>query len=1614
MNALRPSCRLRRAARAAAFVLAAGLAAPASAGTEAFRRDVAELTAAPHRLAGTPEGRAAADYLAGRLRAIGVDEVLVQEFPVAQLAVRRCAAVTADGRTLALVPMRPDGVIPPVTPAAGITGELLNLGRGTMEDFSRADPQGRIVVLDYNCEERWLEAFRLGARAVIFVRRGVSESRHFHYARVNANLPRFYYEGAPEDLPDGLAVTLHSEITWQPEVGRNVLGLLRGTAPVFDLKKEELLVVAAPFDTYGEAPQRTPGAQPAANCAALLRLAEHLQRFRPKRHVLVAFLDGQARNHAGAAALYQALQTHDRKNTIESRLESQAEETRFLADMERLAAGADPLAERTTDVGRELVNRIRDRSADQAYEVRAQLMDLREARAQEPRDSPRQEELLRRQAGLEPEKDRWNELRRQLRKGRLAPGLQPLFQDVLRGVREDIAGRQTELKRERAMLESSAHVKRSLGDCWIALHATLMLGNGTARWGVVIGGDSEIRSEQDQPGLYGRVQRSFLLAQRSLARSGRTLPLFETASVDGSLRQTRLLWAAPMLVHSGEIAGRYGIYNLVLGTMMESQPREGTPDDTPDRLDLDAIEQSLDEIALVLAAVGNQDARLGEVEAVADQKGLSLRRAIPVDVDYLAPVFQRGRATGALVMGRQRGSSIPNKPVPGAIVQVSIVDPWNKCFWRHNKAYAFDPFHVVRTDQNGAYAVPALPQSRPERVEPPGFAAAFDARGEVTMTSDLASRKTVRQRLNALRCRPALLVLPPGYWPSAPDFLTAQANALISNPTSERSYAETCDGVACCYSEEKLAGIKAFGLNSIVALANDRPTATGRADPYGVGCPVDSDWLARTNAAQAAGDLWRLNESRLALLRAKDILNSSLEEMHGRMRDLLDEARQRAAPIEREALAAAAFLCGKPVYEMVRAGMGDLIKAVLVLLALCIPFAFALERLLIGATMIYRQVAWFAGFFIATFILLYLSHPAFAIAQTPVIIFLGFAVVVLSGLVIFIIMQKFQVELKAMQGMTSTVHAADISRFSTVMAAMSMGISTMRRRPLRTALTAITIVLLTFTILGFASFDTQKGIIRIFAAPSPAYTGVLLHNPNWGSFNGEFVDIVRGRWARDAQVCVRYWICPEFPDDPDFVVAHADGSLPVTLKGILGIPPEELGERRDLLDLLRLEDPGQLRDMVLMTEAVAALLEVRPGDRVLLRGRPLTVGPLLDAATLSAARDMEGSSILPVDFATMKAAQAGTAPLPENLLDEQAKWTSLPVDSIVITSGENARLLGGKPHLVSVYTEDSQAASGIAEDLARMLDKYPVSATRQDGVYRHLQGTVVAASGFGDLFFPILLGGLVIFGTMLGSVTDREKEIYTFSALGLAPPHVASLFFSEALVYSVLGGLGGYLIAQGSLKVLSVLAGFGWVQVPEMNYSSTNAIVTILIVMATVLVSAIYPAVKASRSANPGLMRLWRLPPPDGDTIRIVFPFTVSAYDLTGVVSFLQEHFDQFSDVGLGCFMARRSRLEIYPDGTLGLSALLALAPFDLGVTQDFELRSGPSEIKGIDEVHIRLVRKSGEPRDWTRLNKVLLDDLRTQFLLWRSLPAETMEVYRQRTLTIMQTRGPARPGGGG
>jgi len=170
--------------------------------------------------------------------------------------------------------------------------------------------------------------------------------------------------------------------------------------------------------------------------------------------------------------------------------------------------------------------------------------------------------------------------------------------------------------------------------------------------------------------------------------------------------------------------------------------------------------------------------------------------------------------------------------------------------------------------------------------------------------------------------------------------------------------------------------------------------------------------------------------------------------------------------------------------------------------------------------------------------------------------------------------------------------------------------------------------------------------------------------------------------------------------------------------------------------------------------------------------------------------------------------------------------------------------------------------------------------------------------------------------------------------------------------------------------------------------------------MSTVVLSTIYPAVKASRSANPGIQRTWKIAEPKGNLHDLLFPFTVSEYDFTGVVSFLEEHFNNLRDASVGGFATEDCQVVRQAgNNMLGLQAHVALAPFDLGIEQDISILSRPSDVEGIDEVRVGMRRTSGAYGDWRRANRVFINELRKQFLLWRALDPSIIEQYRERTL---------------
>jgi hypothetical protein len=1482
-------------------------------------------------------------------------------------------------------------------------------------------------------------------------------------------------------MTSGRKVTLFAAARWERLEARNVIGVIRADAEAAKAagqpKIREAIVLAAGLDSFSEVPELSPGARDAANVAILLQLAQELSQHKPTRDIVLTFLDGQRQSNIGARAFYGALYRRYKtkevaKLTLDERLAAFQEERADMEGISRMLAmpgfpGPETKSETYYgDARRMLVGEVRrlgNRMLTDLRLIRLQERELRSTMEQLTKEGKptaaveAQLEALR-STGANPlgsidklgtEDWAWNSLLRMTNNGQnisrrdvvdkaavklitdpceakqklkrdyFLQTLNDAFKSATDSAQEICKGRVEELDVQIKQTEQSRKLLAALGanKNKLILHLSVNLGDAGRRWSFVHGDYSTRLINNDNEGLYGGVFKVLKQVQEELK-----LPLFEGRAIE--LTYNSRQFVPTRFADSTGPARWFGRYNMSVMTMMDGLRKQGLPADSAGQLNTDNM-----------LAQGGEFVRF--MDKLCSAKGLPEDHPTGISSLYFhEPEYSQGAPNGYKVYQADSGDAMRAASVPNAVIAIQDPSISNSSSGANNtsasqqylkygsegQAAGFIPPVMVMSQSNGIFEYgPVVTATKTEQP----FIADFDSEDRLEDGKTISvSRGIIRSvsvpRVVAGNLFPivrihGLTLVGYGY-DRGPVTTTAMYAISTSRFRVDRYFQCEAGNVLALFAEYTAQGAKLFNKDGMVLL-NNEPT---RLNYQGKGYPLDDEFAHPPVASTTAKDLRTLNEYRLGLLRANQIGQESLEKLNGVAADILADAGTKKVDTTSHYYgmleASAAF--SRRVYAPLIDVMNDLVTAVVLLLLLAIPFAFALERLFIGTPHIYRQIGWFTVMFLATFAILYMVNPAFKLASTPIIIFLAFTIILLSTLVIFIMFRKLEAEMQKLKGLSASAHSADVSRVSTMMAAVQMGISTMRRRPIRTLLTAATVTLLTFTILTFASFGSSWGNRKTYKGTMAPPPRVLVRYPFWTPIQKGIQKTLEGYLSGKAEVVPMYWVAPLSSDvresitngeSLDQLITTTDAEKIARVSAVLSFYPEDIkyqdviGEKGFVkgarLDLLA-------GNGIFLTATIAEQLGLKADDigktHVLFKGREMLFGGFI-ADDLSSLKMLDGSSVLPVDYAASTSGEDiavfQTAETQSTMESDTMQFISFSLDSIVVTGGDLARELGGEIRAINIYPKGNADLDKIAEDVS-YVSGIPTYLGSKGGVYRLFYSTLVEASGFRDLVIPIVLGGLIIFATMLGSVADREREIYTFSSLGLGPAHVAGLFFAEASVYAVVGGMGGYLLGQVVAKATGVMAEYGWVSVPSMNFSSTNAIVTIFIVMCTVLLSTIYPAMKASKSANPGIQRQWKIGDPKGDVYDIKFPFTVSAYDLTGIVSFLEEHFNNYRDAAVGVFTT--IHCEVIREAStdmLGIKTHVALAPFDLGIEQTLIMLSQPSDVEGIDEVRVIMRRESGAYNDWRRANRVFVNDLRKQFLIWRSLDTEVTEKYREMTL---------------
>jgi putative ABC transport system permease protein len=188
--------------------------------------------------------------------------------------------------------------------------------------------------------------------------------------------------------------------------------------------------------------------------------------------------------------------------------------------------------------------------------------------------------------------------------------------------------------------------------------------------------------------------------------------------------------------------------------------------------------------------------------------------------------------------------------------------------------------------------------------------------------------------------------------------------------------------------------------------------------------------------------------------------------------------------------------------------------------------------------------------------------------------------------------------------------------------------------------------------------------------------------------------------------------------------------------------------------------------------------------------------------------------------------------------DDQILIASLPVTQRLlgkegtVSLVEVAALCGDCP-VSDMVNQISEALPGVNVSAIQQVVKSRMHALDQFRTFSLAIAAVV-----------LLIGALVVFVTMMGSVNERTREIGIFRALGFRRAHVMRLILLESAVVSIVAGILGFLAGMGVTQSILPLMTENEVSLHWDPLLGAGAVVLALLVGAA---ASFYPALKASR-----------------------------------------------------------------------------------------------------------------------------------------------------------------------
>jgi len=303
----------------------------------------------------------------------------------------------------------------------------------------------------------------------------------------------------------------------------------------------------------------------------------------------------------------------------------------------------------------------------------------------------------------------------------------------------------------------------------------------------------------------------------------------------------------------------------------------------------------------------------------------------------------------------------------------------------------------------------------------------------------------------------------------------------------------------------------------------------------------------------------------------------------------------------------------------------------------------------------------------------------------------------------------------------------------------------------------------------------------------------------------------------------------------------------ITLGGV-SVDPQEIRQA----DIALIETIPNQRNIAIVAPKVLGALDVR-GQRVMIMGVDPEKEFILkkwwsvNGRPLSADHDMVAGETLARKLGLTLGEQVEIAGEAFTLTGILAATGSQDDQILVVALPSLQRLLGkeGRVSLVEVAALCSDCpVDDMVMQISQVLPGANVSAIQQ--VVKTRMHALEQFRNFSLAIAAVvlLIGALVVFVTMMGSVNERTREIGIFRALGFRRAHIMRLILFESSLVSLVAGALGFLVGMGATQLILPLM---TEEHRALHWDFRLGLGSIFLALIVGIAASFYPALKASR-----------------------------------------------------------------------------------------------------------------------------------------------------------------------